>query len=187
MSAVERKAVFLSDVVVPIALQLVDVLGHKALAAVARLGVGVGSPWDKRLLAFSGVRDGGSGAAARGGWGRWFLEMETEERVGVEVVERCPGAVPVVGEFGVGAIAGHGEAFPFGYVFVGSLLDSRLVFDNSRALAKIGMWVVGAYLVVLSVVFHSDDCGDLAHCFDSDDSLEREVGLQCKPAGKVIG
>lgn len=52
--------------------------------------------------------------------------MEAELGVGVEVVDCCPGAVPVVGEFGVGAIARHAEFFPFGDVFVGDFLQVGL-------------------------------------------------------------
>ena len=48
--------------------------------------------------------------------------MEAEERVGVEVVEGGPGPVPVVGEFGVGAVAGDGEFFPFADVGVRDVL-----------------------------------------------------------------
>lgn len=42
--------------------------------------------------------------------------MEAEEGVGVEVVEGRPGTVPVVCEFGMAAVAGDAEFFPFGDV-----------------------------------------------------------------------
>lgn len=42
--------------------------------------------------------------------------MEAEKSVAKEVVERRPGAVPVIGKFGMSAVAGNAEAFPFGYV-----------------------------------------------------------------------
>ena len=48
--------------------------------------------------------------------------MEAEKRVGKEIVERCPGPVPVVGELRVGAIAGDAIFFPFGDVDVGNVL-----------------------------------------------------------------
>ena len=51
------------------------------------------------------------------------FEVEAEEGVGVEVVERGPGAVPVVGEFGVGAVAGDAKVFPFGDVGGGDVLS----------------------------------------------------------------
>ena len=49
-------------------------------------------------------------------------EVEGELAVGVEVVEGCPGAVPVVGEFGVGAVAGDGKVLPGGDVGFGYVL-----------------------------------------------------------------
>lgn len=42
--------------------------------------------------------------------------MEAEYGVGIEIVEGCPGTVPVVCEFGVGAVARDGECFPSGDV-----------------------------------------------------------------------
>ena len=49
--------------------------------------------------------------------------MEAEERVGVEVVEGGPRTVPVVGEFRVGAIAGHGKFFPLGDIHFRDVLE----------------------------------------------------------------
>jgi len=50
------------------------------------------------------VRGGEEGGAFKG---------KTEDGVGVEVVEGRPGAVPVVGEFGMGAISRDAKFFPF--------------------------------------------------------------------------
>lgn len=47
---------------------------------------------------------------------RSAFEVEAEKRVGVEVVERCPGAVPVVGQFRVSTVARDAVLFPFGDV-----------------------------------------------------------------------
>ena len=49
--------------------------------------------------------------------------MEAEERVRVQVVEGGPGAIPVVGQFGVRAVTRDAIFFPFldvdfGYVLV---------------------------------------------------------------------
>ena len=38
--------------------------------------------------------------------------MEAEESIGEDVVDGCPGTVPVIGKFGVGSITGYGEFFP---------------------------------------------------------------------------
>jgi hypothetical protein len=65
------------------------------------------------------------GVEVEGGAGRGELgavEVEAEEGVGVEVVEGGPGAVPVIGEFGVGAVAGDAEVFPFGDICFGYIL-----------------------------------------------------------------
>lgn len=47
---------------------------------------------------------------------RCALEMEAEQGVGVEIVEGRPGTIPVVCEFGVGAIAGNAQFCPLGDV-----------------------------------------------------------------------
>lgn len=61
-----------------------------------------------------------AGGAGSGGLGA--IEVEAEERIGVKVVEGGPGAVPVIGEFGVGAVAGYAEVFPFGDISLGYIL-----------------------------------------------------------------
>jgi hypothetical protein len=113
VSAVEREAVFLPHDVVPVALHLVDVLGHEArFAAVAVAVAGL-----ERLLT---VHERGRGVC------RGRLEVEAEERVRVQVVERRPGAVPVVGEFGVRAVAGDTVLFPFLNVDFGYVLAAKV-------------------------------------------------------------
>ncbi len=120
MSAVEREAVALTHDVIPVALHLVNALRHEA----GLVAVVVTVAWFHRFLAVAG--DAGSeGICICEGW---FVEVEAEEGVGVEVVERCPGAVPVVGKFGVGAVAGDAEFFPFGDVGVGYVLEWGLIF-----------------------------------------------------------
>ena len=42
--------------------------------------------------------------------------MEAEQGIAEEVVEGCPGTIPVVGEFGMRAIAGNAVFFPLGDV-----------------------------------------------------------------------
>lgn len=113
VSAVEREAIFLAHDVVPVALHLVDVLGHEArFAAVAVAVAGL-----QRLLT---VHERGGGVCG----GR--LEVEAEERVRVQVVERRPGAVPVVGEFGVSAVSGDTVLFPFLDVDLGYVLAAKV-------------------------------------------------------------
>lgn len=43
---------------------------------------------------------------------RSALEVEAKKRVGVEIVKRCPGPEPVVGEFRMGAVARNAVLFP---------------------------------------------------------------------------
>ena len=38
--------------------------------------------------------------------------MEAEESIGEDVVDGCPGTVPVIGKFGVGSVAGDSEFLP---------------------------------------------------------------------------
>lgn len=59
-----------------------------------------------------------------GDWGRrrsgcserCTFEMKAEEGVAEEVVEGCPGAIPVIGELGMRAITGDAVLFPLGDV-----------------------------------------------------------------------
>ena len=55
------------------------------------------------------------------------LKVEAEQSVGVEIVEGCPGTVPMVCEFGMRAIARNTEFFPLGDVRFGDVLGSSLV------------------------------------------------------------
>jgi len=116
VAAVEGEAVFLADCVVPVGLKLVDVVGDEA-GFVAGVVVAVAG-----LDGFLGVVAGGGGGRSEAAAVAAAFEVEAEEGVGVEVVEGCPGAVPVVGEFGVGAVARDGELFPFGDVGVRDVL-----------------------------------------------------------------
>lgn len=119
MSTVQREAVLLTHDVVPVALNLVDVLGYEArLAAVAVVAVLVAGLGVERLLAVLERR------RRVGGGGR--VEVEAEQRVRVQVVQRRPGAVPVVGELGVRAVARDAVFFPFLDVDFGYVLVSKV-------------------------------------------------------------
>ena len=52
------------------------------------------------------------------------FKMETEQRVDVKIVERCPGSIPVVSQFCMATVAGDTKIFPFGNVDVGDILRS---------------------------------------------------------------
>lgn len=110
MAAVEGEAVALADGVVPVRLEFVDAVGDEAGGGVRVGGVVVVAGVERGLVVVV-VLGGGCG------WGEGCsVEMEAEERVGVEVVEGCPGTVPVICEFGVAAVAGDGIFCPFGDV-----------------------------------------------------------------------
>lgn len=115
VAAVEGEPIFLAHGVVPVRLELVDMVGDEAGFGA---GVVVAVAGFKRLL---GVMAGGGGEGAGGGSAAAF-EVEAEEGVCVEIVEGCPGAVPVVGKLGVGTVAGDGEFFPLGNVGVRDVL-----------------------------------------------------------------
>lgn len=49
--------------------------------------------------------------------------MEAEERIGEEVIQRCPRAIPMVGEFRVGVIAREAVLFPLADIGGGDVLE----------------------------------------------------------------
>ena len=107
VSAIEWEPVLLADGMIPITGHLVDVFGNKAFF--------VTMTWLKRFLSITKVARGWGG---RGG----VLEMKAEKGVGKEIIYCCPGAVPIVREFGVCAITGDGKVFPFRDVDLGNVL-----------------------------------------------------------------
>lgn len=170
VSAVEREAVFLPHDVVPVALDLVDVLGNEPRCAAVAVAVAV--PRFERLLAVH-VR------GCRVGGGR--VEVEAEECVRVQVVERRPGAVPVVGEFGVRAVARDPILFPFVDVDVGYVLVETISLCVDRSIER------RMYPIVLCIFDISNSFRHLAHGFDTNDAFQSEVSLKRKPPSKVVG
>ena len=89
---------------VPVALPLVDTSGHEAravvLAFITVAVVMVFLVWVERLLFLAVIVKGqgfGFGGGRGAGWRkRCTIQMEAEQSVVEEVVEGCPGAVPVV-------------------------------------------------------------------------------------------
>lgn len=99
----------------------------------------------------------GKRESVRDGW------VEAECCVGVERVQRRPAPVPVVCEFRVRSICGEATRLPMREVLVRDVL--------------VGVCVVRVV----------EKGGELAEGFDPDDAFEREVGLEGKPAGEVVG
>jgi hypothetical protein len=89
--------------------------------------------------------------------------MEAELGIGVEVVDRCPGTIPVIGEFGVGAVSRHAEFFPFGDVGVRDVL---MMLDKSKSRNR--FWL---YLVMYDIFCVSANLGKFAHGVDSDNAF----------------
>ena len=87
MARVERETVALADSVVPVGLHFVDVVGYEACSV--RFFV-LGWVQGNLLLVPDGTL--GLGCSERGAF-----EVEAEERVDEEIVQRRPGAIPVVG------------------------------------------------------------------------------------------
>src|SRR5579871_4938064 len=89
--------------------------------------------------------------------------MEAEERLGIEVVDSGPRAIPRIRQLRVGLVSRDAVLLPL----------FNVAFRN--------------FAVMLSLVITPDNVCDLAHGSDANDAFQCEVCLVRQPAGEVVG